>query len=192
VWTDEIGWMSAAVAAWDFLRSSADVVDQPALDRLRMVRNRVVHATAFPLLDDPTDGPKTVLTMLLTNDVEAFLNGQLAAQVVPRMAANTPEGLLTLSYEPHTLRGALWLQLAEAISQNKQLRRCDFCGRWFEVSPRATGKPRLFCSNACRVKAYKRRQIDAHALYNTGTPIPEIAAQLGSNTDTVRGWLGFH
>jgi hypothetical protein len=192
VWVDEIAWMRAAVAAWNFLRAStADDTDDLALQRLRELRHEVVHGRALPILDQTPSLERGLLVELLTQDVEVAVNAQLSGRVIPRVAAGAAaNGVLGLTYEPQSLLGALWLQLASAISDDKSFRTCDFCGRWFEVSPHATGKSRLFCSNACRAKAYRKRQQEAHDLYERGTSTAEIATRLGSDEVTVRGWLG--
>jgi hypothetical protein len=191
VWADEIAWMRAAVAAWNFLRASkADGTDDLALQRLRELRHEVVHGRALPILDRTASVERGLLVELLTQDVEVAVNAQLSGRVIPRVTAGAAaNGVLGLTYEPQSLLGALWLQLASAISDDKSFRTCDFCGRWFEVSPHAKGKSRLFCSDACRAKAYRQRQQEAHDLHERGTSTGEIAEILGSDEATVRGWL---
>lgn len=90
---------------------------------------------------------------------------------------------------PKNLAGALWLQLAMAIDGNKDYRRCDECGEWFEVSPDTARTNRRYCMDRCRVKAYRGRQTKARELAASGKSVDEIAAELGSDTGTVSGWL---
>jgi hypothetical protein len=67
---------------------------------------------------------------------------------------NAPVLVLT----PKNLLGALWLQFAQAVSGNKVFRECDECSTWFEVSKAAFRINRMYCSGACKAKAYRRRR----------------------------------
>lgn len=62
------------------------------------------------------------------------------------------------SLVPQTLRGALYLQVAEEISKGTKFRRCKTCQIWFPYGPGTGNTARKeFCSNRCRV-AHGRRQ----------------------------------
>ncbi len=58
---------------------------------------------------------------------------------------------------PVDFLSAIWLQLADAIQENREYRRCEECGKWFRVVSQG-GSRRNFCSDACRVRAYRRRK----------------------------------
>jgi hypothetical protein len=65
---------------------------------------------------------------------------------------------LSLELVPHDLLDAIWLQLAQAITKNYGYRQCDECLTWFEVAP-GKGRPeKRFCSNACSMRAYRKRK----------------------------------
>jgi len=98
-------------------------------------------------------------------------------------------GGFLLQIMPNTLLGALWLQLAEAISGSKKHRACTACGNWFEVSPEKFRTSRHYCSEPCRSRAYRSRKEKAHLLAAEGKSIKEIAALLGSDAKTIKGWL---
>ncbi len=98
------------------------------------------------------------------------------------------EGFI-LQIMPNALLGALWLQLAETISGSKKHRACAACGKWFEVSPEKFRRSRNYCSEPCRSRAYRSRKEEARKLANEGKTIKEIAARLGSDAKTIRGWL---
>jgi hypothetical protein len=117
---------------------------------------------------------------------ETHLNGHVFPRA--RMVSSGPGGF-GLGFEPRNLLGAIWLQFAEAAAAQKLYRRCDFCGIWFEVSPRVAGKSRVYHSNACRVKAYRERQAEAQRRYQAGAAIEDIASALDSEPETVRGWV---
>lgn len=98
-------------------------------------------------------------------------------------------GGFLLQIKPNTLLGALWLQLAETISGCRKHRACAACRNWFEVSPEMFRKNRVYCSEECRSRAYRKRKEKARQLAKEGKTVKEIAAQLGSNAEAVRGWL---
>ena len=59
---------------------------------------------------------------------------------------------------PKGLIGALWLQLHLAVEGDVDFHRCAECRTWFEVSA-ARGRPdKLYCSDACRMRAYRKRK----------------------------------
>jgi hypothetical protein len=57
-----------------------------------------------------------------------------------------------------TLLAALWLQLALAINGNKDYRRCPVDGRWWEETPDIGRTNRVYCSAACKQKAWRARR----------------------------------
>lgn len=65
---------------------------------------------------------------------------------------------LSLYIVPKNLLGALWLQLALAIEENRQYRRCSQCQGWFEVAAKARRPSTTYCSPRCRLQAYRGRQ----------------------------------
>ena len=65
---------------------------------------------------------------------------------------------LDLYFVPSNLLGALWLQFAEAIAGHKKYRKCQECETWFAFDPDKARRDKVFCSNACRNRAWRRRQ----------------------------------
>ncbi len=116
------------------------------------------------------------------------INRQIAAS--PRLLWNHKEGRLDLHIIPNSLIGALWLQFAQAVDGDRKYRRCEECRTWFEISPKTARVTRLYCSNACRSKAYRKRQLEAERLYAQEVPIEEIARRLDSDIKTISGWIG--
>jgi hypothetical protein len=64
---------------------------------------------------------------------------------------------LKLQLRPSDLLEAMWLQFAEAVGQNKSLRKCSLCDLWFELTPGVSRADKKFCSGACKAKAYRTR-----------------------------------
>jgi hypothetical protein len=102
--------------------------------------------------------------------------------------------LLALQMRAETLLAAMWLQLAMAIVENKEFRRCEFCGRPFEVGKRYHDRQgrrdKVFCSDSCRVKSCSRRKAQARTMREGGASLREIAKAVESKVGTVKGWLG--
>ena len=99
-------------------------------------------------------------------------------------------GGVVLSVEVGELLPALWLQFAIAVAEDKQYRRCEVCGRAFELSPGANRADRRSCSDKCRVRGYRRRKAQATTMRAAGAHLREIAKQLETDMGTVKRWVG--
>jgi hypothetical protein len=94
-----------------------------------------------------------------------------------------------LCFVPTHLLAALWLQFAQAVDGNKGYQSCEQCGLWFERSPKMARADKQFCTNACRSRAARERQLEAGKLYEAGQSIAEIAARIQSTPAVVQGWI---
>lgn len=63
-------------------------------------------------------------------------------------------------FQPRNLLGILYLQLQRDFVGEESVRRCEACGDWFVYgsSPKANKSTRRYCSQACQMKAYRRRK----------------------------------
>jgi hypothetical protein len=68
------------------------------------------------------------------------------------------EGSARLCIRPSNLRDALWIQLAMAIDGNLNLRTCVECRSWFTLDASRGRSDKEYCSNACRMRAYRKRK----------------------------------
>jgi hypothetical protein len=59
---------------------------------------------------------------------------------------------------PRTLLHALWAQLVLAIDGNLNLRACVQCRKWFTLEARRGRSDKVYCSDACRMRAYRERK----------------------------------
>jgi hypothetical protein len=121
--------------------------------------------------------------------VRAAVERRLAGALFVDMHESSAAHLLQLEFEPSNLLSAMWLQFALAITGNKTHRQCFACQTWFELSPEVTRSDRLFCSNACRTRAYRQRMRSAHRLRDQGAELEVIARQLDADVKTVQRWL---
>lgn len=63
-----------------------------------------------------------------------------------------------LAIRPHTLLHALWAQLVLAIDGNQNLGACVLCRKWFTLESGRGRSDKEYCSNACRMRAYRKRK----------------------------------
>lgn len=130
------------------------------------------------------------MKLVALSRVQAIVNERIAARVSPRMLWDSPaRSSWGLYFVPSNLVGALWTQFAQAITENRDYRRCRQCDSWFEIDHYRARSNRFFCSNACRSKAYRERQQEAVTLADAGMTTDAIAARLGSDIVTVTKWI---
>ncbi len=122
--------------------------------------------------------------------VQAITNRHLESRISPRILwDDSVRKRWSLYFTPVNLIGAIWLQFAQSVTQEKDYRRCRQCESWFEIDHYTARTNRYFCSNACRSKAYRDRQTRARNLYSQGMSLAEIADELGSDKTTIEGWV---
>jgi hypothetical protein len=121
--------------------------------------------------------------------LQSVINEQLHRRASPRLLWDANRERLGLYIVPAGLIGALWLQFARAVERDSQFRQCAECGIWFELARGTARSDKLYCSTPCRTKAYRKRQAEAVRLRGEGHSIEDIARELESDPDTVRGWI---
>lgn len=121
--------------------------------------------------------------------VQKTINDRLKGRISPRLLWGKNRTKLGLYIVPNSLIGALWLQFAQAIDGNKEYRRCEECRGWFELSPETARTSKLYCSNACRSRAYRGRQEQVRNLYVAGKTIEEAAEAVGTDVAHARRWI---
>jgi len=102
--------------------------------------------------------------------IQEIINKRLNGCASPRMLWDERRGEMSVRLIPNNLLGAVWLQLALAIERNSEFRRCAECETWFEVSPGSGRSDKVYCSNACRVKAHRRRHGELAAISSQRKP----------------------
>ncbi len=121
--------------------------------------------------------------------VQQHINRRLEKYAAPRLLYSPESDQLELRLMPTNLLGALWLQFARAVEASKTYRRCRVCKQWFEVSVEGKRRHSTYCSDRCRVKAYRDRRKEAVDRSAAGESPRSIAEALGSELDTVLGWI---
>jgi hypothetical protein len=121
--------------------------------------------------------------------LESAVNKQMQGRVNTRLQRRPGTEGYSLVTEPGSLLGAMWLQLALAIAEGHEFRRCAVCGEWFRLSASGARFKTTYCSTACRMRAYHGRQVQAVTMSEAGVSLHDIASQLETDEKTVAGWL---
>lgn len=121
--------------------------------------------------------------------VQRTVNENLAKWASPQLLWSDERSDLTMRLVPKNLLGAIWLQFAGAIERDNEFRKCAECGTWFELTPQTARSDKIYCSNACRTKAYRGRQVEATRLHDEGHSATAIAETLNADIEAVNGWL---
>ena len=121
--------------------------------------------------------------------VQSTINQHLENRTGARLLWDAKRARLDLYTSPVDLIGAVWLQFARAVERDSKFRQCAECGIWFELAPGTARADKLYCSTPCRTKAYRKRQAEAARLHGEGRSLEDIARELDSDPDTVRGWI---
>jgi hypothetical protein len=125
----------------------------------------------------------------LQQEVEIHLQ-PVAFEVAAGMAWDAERRRPGLELTAWTMLSAIWLQLADAVANEKTFSRCAECRRWFEVGPEGAPSHRRYCSSSCRTRALRERQDRARRLYTIHKMSFEaIAEELDSDVGTVKRWI---
>lgn len=99
------------------------------------------------------DWPERLLAQWLESGLHGRTNFGVTGTITGLAPTMTPMGLI----------GALWLQATLAIAGKANFLQCRECRTWFEVSTKVARPDKRFCSNACRMRAYRQRKKDHRA-----------------------------
>ncbi len=104
--------------------------------------------------DNLTPGdPESAARYIVGDLVNKGLEGRVSAQLGPRAGETSP----VIRLVPDSLIGALWLQFTIAVDGNLDYKRCEECQMWLEIAPGAGRPDKNYCSDACRMRAYRKR-----------------------------------
>lgn len=110
--------------------------DEVAKLYMTSIGNRDIHGLARAMLAD-------------------MLNSNIESNVTSQIVWDSKAERFRLEFAPRNLSGAMGLQLMMAITRSADFKPCVVCGRWMEV---AGGGKKEYCSDACRMKAYRQRK----------------------------------
>ena len=128
-WYSAIRAMRRAVAAWEDAKSTGDYRRVA-----RLIKNRAGYKFGAT-----SNLPGTAANIYLSED------------------KSTGTGL-RLRIRPSCLADALWVQLTLAIDAKQNLVACVECRKWFPVEAGAARSDKRYCSDACKMRAYRKRK----------------------------------
>ena len=171
-WIDEIRKMKQAVDIWDAVREATRGDERTQLEEI------IINASLAPdsftakensdekgvtyVLSGPQDldrfwGDRMTKCALLLLD-RLLRTSMTRGNFVPTIAPARERKAFDLGIKPINLLGAIWLQFARSLDVKKKYHPCDECKTWFEVHPKARHRDINYCSNRCRVSAYRERR----------------------------------
>lgn len=65
---------------------------------------------------------------------------------------------LSFQLRPTSLKTAIFLQLANLLTSSVGVKICQVCSKWFVLNPGQGRNDKQYCSNACKMRAYRARK----------------------------------
>ena len=196
-WQLAVRWLNHLVALW----RCVDAGDRQGLEKLLTPEEWADVGRSYMVQFAPEKKP-TPLTVLeimgfrkddSIGAATALLHKRLSTAmkplVLPSLTWHEAERKSVFSFEARSLWGAILIQFAEAVGGGRSYQRCAACSRWFELAPGINRSDRQTCSDSCRQKLSKMRKEHALQLHEQGKKPQEIAKEIGSDTQTVKGWI---
>ena len=167
-WENEIQTMKDAVEVWDLARDGdreqlaklirwdGDVVgyhkEIPPTSRSELIAAPQFH----PELREMWEPGETI------GPAYGYLQHVLQKQLVKAVSLNPlwENSSLRMTFKPENLAYAIWVQFSEAVTAtgDREYRRCEHCDGPFMVPKKRAYPPRRYCTNSCRVMAYRKKK----------------------------------
>jgi len=165
-WAEQVSAMNRAVQLWAALssatpqdklrnfiewRDEGSVIYRHSGEAWELIATKFHHPELLPRLQYPD------LLQPAWYQLQNLVNQQL------EKLASCPQLLwertkLLLFIRPQSLIAAMWLQFALAIDGERQYRRCEGCGRWFEIGGGRMRTDSQTCGQTCRQRKHRERQ----------------------------------
>src|SRR5579871_675397 len=117
------------------------------------------------------------------------LNDILSDLGPPRLWWDQESRNSLMTFSIKNLWTAMCFQFARAVAENRHYQSCQFCQKWFELSPSVNRADRIYCSDACRQRFHRLQRSSAKSMHERGKSIEEIAGKLRVNVQQVKNWL---
>jgi hypothetical protein len=175
-WVKQIGLMRDAVNLWQALeqgKNGKDSLLQLWAKRWRPLRTPAAKERArqdallAPELIEGLANRQCTTTEVIQN-CRAFLltTCNAALQKCPASATlfETRDGDFQITFRPTGLLAAMWLQFAQAIADNYEIKICRGCGKPFQTGPGASRRAgATTCKDSCRQRAWQKDQKEKEA-----------------------------
>jgi hypothetical protein len=170
-WKTAITELRTAVECWETALS--DGGDSVKVARPTQPRGQDIRNYRLPVsLKNSSDAPLIIIGAGLSSSLpDREVAHALASSINEKISNIRPVFIshvhddpladsLELLLMPNNLLEAIWLQFGQAVASNKSFRKCRQCDDWFELSPKVARNDKIFCTDACKAKAYRRRLAD--------------------------------
>lgn len=173
-WTEFHRLVRFAVSTWDAIRTGDDMAipqvgTTPVADMQGVCVSIDLEEWPFTEIARRYDGSQPVSLLRAGSGRMTVLRAALAdvLSVVSKLLGISPvvgaiDGQLApydvglrLTFDVDSLAAAIWLQLLLAINGNREYKRCEGCGGWWDATDARSDK--ITCSESCR----KRRSLRA-------------------------------
>lgn len=174
-WTEEIQDMRVLVALWDHVREHnydalrklvflTDAGPEYVISRARTGKHienlaHVTLASGSQIQFAPDD-----LLLPARCALQIEVNARLSENTTKPELIWTPDTSESGGYHqrivfrPKNLLSVLWIQFAQALTEELQMRQCGFCGEYFQVGPGGSRDDARYCKDVCRVRAWVKQK----------------------------------
>jgi hypothetical protein len=162
-WREEIGEMRVLVGLWD------QIQDQRLAELTKIITR--TEKELYYVIKTPKGKVNATLAhgdgLSRFDHADVLLPARCALQseinkriaetlTVPRLAW-TPDYHQRIIFQPSNLLAAMWMQFAQAVTGEFQLKRCEGCGIYFQVGPGGRRADATTCGDKCRQQ--KKRKL---------------------------------
>lgn len=168
-WLAEAQEMARAISLWELIRAEnksaflAKLTRSSARLRIKTQRSDTNHIAKDWVLVKKAENP-AMFQAVSEADEKAWPQLLLKQWVDRGARGRTDFGVsgndLKATFTPNGLIGALWLQMSLAIDGHVDFLQCRECSDWFGISAEEARPEKRYCSNACRMRAYRKRKKD--------------------------------
>lgn len=110
------------------------------------------------------EGPESAKVSSFLGNLNASQEGALSLQLHPGQEA----GIVSIEIVASNLAHYALAQFGLSIAGNASHRQCEVCSTWFAVGPEGSRPEKEYCSDACRMRAYRRRKKLSSAVSQSG------------------------
>lgn len=149
-----IGEMRDAVALWQAVEGEKNTEHLISAKSQLSTWSRISVSLQGPALKNES---RAELLENCKHRLRIFVNDRLSQQATRAQLALTKNGDFQITFRPKNLLGAMWLQFAQAMAHNYEIKICRGCGRPFQTGAGTTRRAdATTCKDSCRQTAYRK------------------------------------
>jgi hypothetical protein len=93
-------------------------------------------------------------------EINSAVSSDANSMSTMRVVFDLDKERMALRVCPSSLLGAMWLQIARALTETKPFKQCEYCDGWFELASEARRNATRFCSSKCKVAWHRKNPPD--------------------------------